>query len=853
MHNIQLFNVAPAIPEALQFLEVLARNLWWSWKPGATDLFRRIDPQLWKDTGHNPLRFFSRIPQKRFEALTQTEGFMSHYEEVKQEFEEELGIGHDGMLPRAPSDAIAYFSLEYGIHESVRLYAGGLGCLAGDHLKAASDAKVPLVCVGLLYRQGYFQQYLNEDGWQQEAYVECEMQNLPVRPVLNDKQEQVEIGLTLPDGTLKAVVWQLDVGRVPLYLLDANIGSNPPHYRHITAKLYEGDREIRLRQELLLGIGGYRALRLLGYDPPVCHMNEGHAGFLSLGRVEDLVRHRNLDVKTALQIAQRTDVFTTHTPVPAGNETFPADLVLRHLNAMKDELDVLPEQIMAWGRPDGADANAEFSMTVMGLRMAAASNAVSHLHGVVARKMWAHLWPHRPIDEIPINHVTNGVHVCSWLSPDNATLFERYLGREWWAAPADIDMISRIEQIPDEELWHAHELGRSRLVRAARELGEKQFSMRNESRQEISRIRSVLQHDVLTIGFARRFAEYKRATLLLKDPDRLAAILTNEERPVQMVFAGKAHPADNGGKDLIRQIIHFARNRDIRHRMIFLEDYDIATARYLVQGVDVWLNNPRRPQEASGTSGMKAAVNGAIHVSTLDGWWDEGYSPECGWAIGDGEEYSNHDYQDTIESQALYNILENELIPCYYDRQPGDVPRRWVKMMRASIKNVLETFTSDRMVREYLASYYEPAKHAWTDLLHGGATRARGMVTQEERLKSLWKKVKVAMPQADHDLSDLHVGDRFQVTVRVDLDGLNPDEVDVEIYYGTVTPSNEITDSTVTKMEMIEKAASGKCVYRQEVFCKRTGRYGFTVRVTPQGSDWKGIIPGFITWAGNES
>jgi len=842
----QLFNVAPAVPAELRFLETLAYNMWWCWHLEAIELFRRINPQLWRETGHNPLEFLSAVPQKRLEALLDDDGFMRHLQQVREHFENSV---EKFKTTAGTQTVIAYFSLEYGIHESLRLYSGGLGGLAGDHLKASSDLGIPMVAMGLLYRQGYFQQFLNSDGWQQERYPENEIHHMPLTRACDPNGRQVQVTVDLPEGQLKANVWRLDMGRVPLFLLDANIPDNPPDFRQITAQLYGGDRRTRLRQELLLGIGGFRTLVALGYEPGVCHINEGHAAFLTLGRLEHLMTARHLDLDTALEVIQRTDVFTTHTPVPAGNETFAVDLVRPHLQVALKHLGIPPEKIIGWAQPPQDGPVHEVCMTILGLRMAHYANGVSQLHGRVARRMWAHLWPGRPEDEIPIRHVTNGIHVSSWLSPDNSILYDRYLGPQWREHPSDPRVLQQVLQIPDDELWRAHELGRSRLVRIARERVEQQLRARNAPRSEIEQAKSVLDHDALTIGFARRFVTYKRATLILRDPQRLEALLTNEACPVQIIFAGKAHPADDLGKDLIRQIIHFARRPSVRRRVVFLENYDIAIARAMVQGVDVWLNTPMRPHEASGTSGMKAAVNGVLHASILDGWWCEGYSRECGWAIGHGEEYDDPEYQNNVESQALYNILENEIIPTFYNRPTGDLPVPWIKMMKASIRMALGYFTSHRMVAEYKSLFYDPAMKTYVDLLADGARQARALVTQRERLRALWGSVRVQMPTTDREISVLHVGDTFTVTTRVFLGQLSPNEVDVEVYYGPVDSQNRITESHVEKMSIVEDNGGGNYVYRREITCPSTGRFGFTTRAVPRGNEWKAVMPGFIAWA----
>lgn len=849
MNKVQLFNVAPAVPTELSFLETLSRNLWWCWNMDAIELFRHISPRLWRDAGHNPLVFLNAILPERFEALTEDDAFLRHQQGVRDRFEAAVLQPQKEQSGVTAPHSVAYFSLEYGIHESIRLYSGGLGVLAGEHLKAASDLGLPLVAVGLLYRQGYFEQYLNGEGWQQEHYPENEIQNLPVSRALDREGREFHVSVPMPDGDLKAIVWRLDVGRVPLFLLDTNMPRNPPEFAKVTERLYGGDREARLRQELLLGIGGYRALLAMGYHPHVCHVNEGHAAYLNIARVAHLAEAKGCDIEAATEIAARTNVFTTHTPVPAGNETFTLEILQPYLETLEKEIGVSSKMVISWGQDPAVEPGKELSMTVLGLRLARNSNGVSELHGKVARRMWQHLWPNMPEDEIPVRHITNGIHVPSWLSPDNFVLFDRYLGPQWRDDPGSPNTLRRIEQIPDEELWHAHELSRSRLVRTARELVEKQLRNRNATHVEMAQARSILDHGVLTVGFARRFAAYKRATLLLKDPERFEALLGEDSRPVQFIFAGKAHPADDEGKRMIQELVQFAEQTHVRRKIVFLEDYDIYTARYMVQGVDVWLNTPRRPMEASGTSGMKAASNGGLNVSILDGWWCEGYAPECGWIIGHGEEYDNADYQDVVECKALYNLLENGIIPCFYDRPFGELPTPWIKMMKASIRMALGSFTSHRMVSQYWEEFYRPALKEQESLTANNAARAKALVAQHKRLQSLWDNVRVVFPTVDKDVSALHIDDEFTVTSRVHLGDIRPDEVDVQVYYGPVDPQNRITESHVARMDLVEEIGDGNYVYRQKISCAKVGRYGFTTRVIADGRDWAGHIPGFLSWA----
>ena len=852
MFNLKLFDVTPRIPEKLSFLDTLSRNLWWSWNSEAVDLFRRINPHVWKECEYSPLRFLNRIPQERLEELAQDNGFLQQQESIRQHFERDVLSSVDDEAKSAEGGVLAYFSLEYGIHSSLRLYSGGLGVLSGDHLKAASDLKIPLVGVGLLYRQGYFQQFLDNNGWQQEHYPENEIHHLPATPVCTDDDgEQLTITLPLPDGTLKALVWRLDVGRIPLFLLDTNTPLNSESFRGITGQLYGGDRHNRVRQELLLGIGGYRALLEMGYSPVATHINEGHAAFLNLARIHDTMKQHSLGLKEAMEIVRRTNVFTTHTPVPAGNETFHADLLRPYLEALQPEIEIDPGTVMSWGQAPAGGETDRLSMTILGLRLADYCNGVSRLHGQVSREMWSHLWQDYPTEELPITHITNGVHVPTWVSTENAHLLDRYVGPEWRLESSGV--VERVDDIPHEELWHAHELGRERLIRNARDSAVRQLHRRNATRSEIQQARSILDHDVLTIGFARRFATYKRAALLLRDPERFEALLSDKDRPVQFIFAGKAHPADDGGKELIRRLVEFSRKANVYRRIVFLEDYNMHMAKRLVQGVDVWLNTPRRPMEASGTSGMKSALNGGVHLSILDGWWAEGYSRERGWAIPSEERQEDVEYQDTVECQALFNLLESEVVPLFYNRSEADLPDQWIDMIKESMKMGLHQFSSFRMVREYWEHFYAPARRNYQELLKDKAQTVREALSQFDRLVESWDQVKIEMPSASVDVSRMQVGETFEVRSRVQLGSLKPEEVCVQVYYGTVDPKNHITEPAVLNMELEGSDDEGVHTFAQTLCCEQTGRYGFTTRVVPAEEAWRRRMPGLIRWANGES
>lgn len=847
MSHLQTFQVFPNIPKPLSFLETLSRNIWWCWRHDAVELFRRIDPRLWDQAGRNPIVFSTFLSQRRLEELAKDSSYLAHMERVRGLYEKEVVgaesdpfIGHD--------ETVAYFSMEFGIHESIPLFAGGLGILAGDHLKAASDMGLPLTGVGLLYRQGYFRQYLDADGWQQEQYPETDFFHVPMSRARDREDRLLQIGIESPEGHVLADVWKIQVGNIPLYLLDTNLVENPPEIRNITARLYAAEQKIRLAQEMLLGIGGMRALEAMGIHPVICHMNEGHSAFAGLERLAQTIRRYGVDLETAREIVPRSTVFTTHTPVAAGHDEFPAEMVRPFLRPLEPRLGVPADEILSWGQPADSGPEAPLSMFVLGVRMAQYCNGVSRLHGRVARRMWAHVWPELPEDEVPISHVTNGVHIASWISMENALLCERYIGPEWRRHPSNPDILHRIDEIYDEELWRAHEMSRSRLVRTCRRMMVEQYGRRNAPKSMMREAESVLDQDILTIGFARRFATYKRAYLLLMDPDRLAALINSKSRPVQFIFAGKAHPRDNEGKGLIRQIVEFARKADVRHRMVFVEDYDIHLARHLLHGADVWLNTPRRPFEACGTSGMKAAINGVLNLSILDGWWDEGYAAERGWRIGSGEEHADAAYQDAVESQALYNILENEVIPSFYDRENGGLPLRWIAMMKESMKMSMHYFCGHRMVAEYLHQFYRPAALQYRSLVADGGREARELGAKIDRLKRLWPRIRVQGVRKTSE-SPFRVGETIDMTASVDLGELGPEEVGVELYYGTLKSVETLAEGQVEPMEVEKHLGGGNYQYACTLECRRAGRYGFTVRIRPRGDEWIRSTPNLITWA----
>jgi len=842
MRQTQTFVVIPSLPPRLSFLRELAYNLWWCWNHDAIDLLRRIDRPLWQEIGMNPVKLLGTTPQRRLEELAQDDGFLAHLDRVENSFRRYMSGSHWYSRTRArmmkdPEYKIAYFSLEYGLTESVPIYSGGLGVLAGDHLKSCSDLGIPLIGVGLLYLRGYFRQYLNADGWQQEIYPETDVYNLPLVPALDAEGKQVRVEINLGDRILHARTWRIEVGRLPLLLLDTNVPENLPHDREVTASLYGGGADVRIRQEILLGIGGLRALKALGIEPTVCHMNEGHSAFLALEQIRQEMKQHGLTFDEAAEVVSTANVFTTHTPVPAGNERFTADLIERYLHSLHEELGLSCQDFLALGRENPHDPQETFCLTVLALRLADHSNGVSRLHGEVSRKMWARVWPEIPADEVPIHSITNGVHTRTWISNDLAYLFDTYLGHRWGDDPANPEVWDAVDTIPDEELWRTHTYRRERLVAFTRRRLKEQLRRRGLPEKEAAVADEVLDPAALTIGFARRFATYKRANLILQNLDRTRKILLDKDRPVQLIFAGKAHPADNQGKELIRQIIHIARDPELRRRIVFLEDYDMRVARVLVQGVDVWLNNPMRPKEASGTSGMKAAANGAINMSVLDGWWVEGFSPDHGWAIGQGEEYADTREQDVVESANLLDLLEQEVIPTFYDRGrdrgSDKLPRHWIRRMKETIRQVVPVFNTNRMVAEYTDLCYLPAAHRSSVLRVEENGQARQLAAWKQRIRLAWHGVRVAN-MTPLSATELPVGQEFLVQADVHLNGLTPDDLLVELYHGPTDAWGNIQQGHPASMTYQSSDPAGIARFSGGIRCQMTGRHGYTVRILPR-------------------
>ncbi len=851
VRTIRTYTVLPNIPDRLKPLQTLAYNLWWCWNADAVTLFRRINPDLFEALDHSPIRLLTTLEQSRYEELLNDGGFLAHMDRVAEALDHYVKAPTwFGNTFKAEANArIAYFSAEFGIHESVPVYSGGLGVLAGDHLKSASDLGLPLMGVSLMYREGYFRQYLNVDGWQQERYPENDFFTLPLLPELGTDGQPIIVSAPLPGRDVYLRIWKIQVGRVPLYLLDANIPQNNPADRQITSQLYGGDSNTRIQQEIILGIGGIRALIAMGVEPTICHMNEGHAAFVSLERIRVLMEANKIPFSVAAEAVKAGTCFTTHTPVPAGNDAFPPAMIDQYFSDYMGKLGIERRDFFSLGRIHPDHVEEPFSMTVLAIKLANTSNGVSALHGEVSRKMWNGVWPTLPEGEVPISSITNGVHTQSWLAPDLGLLFDRYIGVHWVEEPTNFAIWKRVDSIPDAELWRTHERCRERLIALTRAKLKSQLKRRGAPQVEIDRAEEVLDPEALTIGFARRFATYKRGDLIFRDIERLLALLNDTKRPVQFIYSGKAHPKDTGGKELIARVAQFAKREEFRRRIVFIEDYEMNVARHLVQGVDIWLNNPRRPLEASGTSGMKVAVNGGLNLSILDGWWCEGYNGENGWAIGSGEEYEdNTNYQDEVESRALYELLEKDVLPLFYLRGSDGLPRQWIRRMKRSIATLVPQFNTNRMVEEYTEQCYIPSHKRFESLSVEHLKGAHELSTWRRQLTHEWQQLKIEGIEAP-DGAMMRVGSSFPVKVKVHLGNIPPTDVEVQMCYGLLDAMGEVHDPKPFVLSSNGTTEGGQATFTGVIPCRASGQFGFSVRVLPKHPSLNhSFEPGLITW-----
>ncbi|MFN3683386.1 MAG: alpha-glucan family phosphorylase [Fimbriimonadaceae bacterium] len=832
------FEVVFELPEPLKPLGRLAANFRWTWHHPTRDVFREADRQLWDDVGHNPMQLIASLSPERIEKLVNDPVFLARLRSCEADLDEYLQ-SRTWFEERYPDQvgklSVAYFCAEFGVSECLPIYSGGLGVLAGDHLKAASDLGIPLVGVGLLYARGYFRQFLNPDGWQQEIYPNYDFHQMPLKLVRGPDDQPVRVEVEFPDRTVTCQVWRADVGRVPIFLLDSNVLENAPSDQTITDTLYGGDSEMRIRQEMILGIGGLKALRALGIRPTVCHMNEGHAAFMSIERIRQFMEENQCDFRTARQVVVNGNVFTTHTPVPAGFDFFTPDLLERYMGANIGAVKLPFPDFVKLGRIDEDNPAEAFNMAVLAMEMSNHVNGVSKLHAAVTRSMFQARWPGYPEDEVPVEAITNGVHTCTWVCRRMSDLFDRYLEGDWRRRCDDPEIWQGVYRIPDSELWEALENQRGDLVRYIRKRLQVDLKRRNAGRLDIGLVNNILDPRILTIGFARRFATYKRGNLMLHDRERLKELLFHTERPIQIVIAGKAHPRDDAGKRIIQELVHFINHEGARARMVFLEDYDMQLARALVQGVDVWLNNPRRPMEASGTSGMKVLMNGGLNCSVLDGWWDEGYTPGVGWAIGDRIDVPDEAQQDWLDSRSLYRAIEQEIAPRFYHRVDGGVPTSWIEMVKRSIAELVPRFSTSRMVREYTEKFYIPASDAFLRLQEDGLSRARAALAWRDRVRSAWPNVRIAGVR-DTASANNPLGASFTITVDANLGALTPDDVQVEAMVGRVSGGRELTDVVRYALDFVEKdgPVSRFC---GTVTCHEPGHMGYATRIVPKHPD----------------
>ncbi|MFJ9366672.1 alpha-glucan family phosphorylase [Nocardia sp. NPDC101769] len=836
MKALRRFTVRAHLPERLSALTELATNLRWSWHGPTQDVFAELDPRLWVEVGHDPVRMLGEVPAARLDELAGDDGYVRRVDAAAADLQDYLDRPRWFQKQRRGPRGIAYFSMEFGVTEVLPNYSGGLGILAGDHLKAASDLGLPLIGVGLLYRSGYFRQSLTADGWQAERYPALDPMGLPLR-LLTDGGAPVLVHVAMPEGrVLRARVWIAQVGRIPLLLLDSDIADNDPELRAVTDRLYGGDQDHRIKQEILAGIGGVRAVRAYTRanglpDPDVFHMNEGHAGFLGIERIREFMA-AGMDFDSALTAVRAGTVFTTHTPVPAGIDRFAGALVRRYFGGAHGEREspVLPgvsvDRILAMGRE--ADPSV-FNMAHLGLRLAQRANGVSKLHGEVSRAMFAPLWPGFDASEVPIGSVTNGVHAPTWAAREWIDKARELIGAELveeargWERLCDVDL---------RELWSTRNALRGILVDEVRRRLRDSWLERGAASAELGWIDEVFDPGVLTVGFARRVPTYKRLTLMLRDPERLRAMLLDPEHPVQLVVAGKSHPADEGGKALIQQVVRFADDPAVRHRIVFLPDYDMSMARYLYWGCDVWLNNPLRPLEACGTSGMKSALNGGLNLSVRDGWWDEMYDGENGWSIPTADGVGDEHRRDDLEASALYDLLERAVLPRFYDRDHDDVPARWMEMVRHTLRTLGPKVLASRMVRDYAVDYYAPAAAAYEAVSADDFKGAQDLSVYRRRVESAWPTVKVLQVDSSGLPDTPVIGSDLDLRARIDLGGLTPADVSVQAVLGRVSPTDDLTHVHTFPMRHAG-TDSGADIFTTQAPVPLSGAVGYTIRILP--------------------
>ncbi len=837
MYLFNRITVNPQLPKRISKLATVANNLWWSWNTEFLRLFQRIDMDLWEQSNKNPVKFLKHVSQEKLENAAKDVTFLKEYDKIVEEFEDYMNSKNTWFsknYPEEKGDLIAYFSAEYGLDQTIPIYSGGLGILSGDHLKSASDLGIPLVAVGLLYKDGYFNQKIDGEGQQQCEYNEIDLYDLPINPVKNEVGEDLIIYVKFPKRRLYLKVWSINVGRIKLYLLDSDIEKNNPEDRDVTLKLYGGDQEMRIRQEIVLGQAGVELLtKYLKLNPTVYHMNEGHSAFLTLEIIKNIIAEKQVSFEVAKDITSSKTVFTTHTPVPAGNDIFPLDLVERYFKDFWPRLGLSREEFLKLGMKPVKELENGFNMGILALKIAGKKNGVSKLHGAVSRELFGDVWPNIAANESPIGYVTNGIHTCSWLAPKMKELYNQYLMPYWQDSMYQDKVWEKINTIPDEKLWNVHNERKAKLLKLVKENTTERLRRSGYSYEDINEIVSKINPNALTIGFARRFATYKRATLIFKDLERITQILNNADRPVQLIFAGKAHPADKEGQDLIKFIHQVSMMPQFKGKIFLLENYNIAMSRYLISGVDVWLNNPRRPMEASGTSGQKASVNGVINFSVLDGWWAEGYNQKNGWTIGNNSEYDSYEAQDQADSQSLYRTLEEKIIPTYYDRENSNISQKWIGFMKNSIVSTGGKYSTARMLVDYTNQYYMPlaklTKKYYLDI--DNVAEYNGW---KKDLYRNWKDIKIT--QTDNfDNITIDAGNKIEVGCEVELPNIDIENIEVEVYYGKILENGIVENVSIIPMELTDSdEEQRKYYFTAKIELTTGGNYGYTFRVMPK-------------------
>ena len=837
MYVFNKITVNPQLPKRIEKLSEISNNLWWSWNTEFLRLFKTIDNDLWETCEKNPVKFLKQVSQERLEAVSKNVEFLKEYDKLARQFEDYMNSKNTWFAnnyPENKNDLIAYFSAEYGLDRTIPIYSGGLGILSGDHLKSASDLGIPLVAVGLLYKNGYFHQKINGYGDQETEYINIELSNLPINPVKDKNGEDLIIYVKFPKRRLYLKVWQINVGRIKLYLLDSDIEKNNPEDRDVTLRLYGGDQEMRIRQEIVLGMGGTNLLtRALGLNPTIYHMNEGHSAFLILELMKNIIKEKQVSFDVARDIASSKTVFTTHTPVPAGNDIFPLDLVDKYFKDFWPRLGLDREEFLRLGMKPSQILEPGFNMGILALKVAGKKNGVSKLHGAVSRELFGDVWPDIAANESPITYVTNGIHTCSWLSPKLKELYNKYLMPYWQDNIHEDKVWEKINNIPDKTLWETHQDRKEKLLKLVKDNTTQRLRRSGYSYEEINEITSKLNPNALTIGFARRFATYKRATLIFKDLERITQILNNSEKPVQLIFAGKAHPADKEGQDLIKRIHEISMMPQFKGKIFLLENYNIAMSQYLVSGVDVWLNNPRRPIEASGTSGQKASVNGVINFSVLDGWWAEGYNQENGWTIGTNAEYNSYEEQDIADSQSMYRTLEDKIIPTYYNKNEEGISPKWIRIMKNSIISTGGKYSTARMLVDYTNNLYMPLCNLTKKYYQNVDTVAEYNLWKKN-LYINWKDIKITQTN-NLDNITIDAGNNIEVKCEVELPNVDLENITVECYYGKILDNGIVENVSIIPMKLTGKDEENKKYeYTTKIELKTGGNYGYTFRVMPR-------------------